>query len=215
MNREGPGCSPVSLSRVPLNCADWSLQVSTLGEQTMNSSPYASLVEIVWSWIPVLVRRYEINPVRLPNHDHLNDLDLFRLVACLQSSQQDARGVFTSEPDQDIECVRHSSLCCSPGFNTDMRNRCQRCRRKKIRCSGAAPCQGCTERSTPCIFDEVGKKIMVPERQVPRGPWRDKPLTLVKIFPAPCLYGISSRTASRCASRSSTFCGRASSFDSC
>ncbi|KAH8900601.1 hypothetical protein GQ53DRAFT_129539 [Thozetella sp. PMI_491] len=46
---------------------------------------------------------------------------------------------------------------------TKIPNACQRCRRKKIKCSGAVPCQGCTEHSAPCVFEKVEKKITIPE----------------------------------------------------
>jgi hypothetical protein len=52
---------------------------------------------------------------------------------------------------------------------TDTSHRCQRCKRKKIKCSGAVPCQGCTEHSVPCVFEKVEKKITVSETQVKHG----------------------------------------------
>ncbi|KAH8811331.1 fungal-specific transcription factor domain-containing protein [Xylogone sp. PMI_703] len=42
-------------------------------------------------------------------------------------------------------------------------NACQRCRRKKIKCSGLSPCQNCSERGTRCMYQDLGKKVVIPE----------------------------------------------------
>ncbi|KAJ5180047.1 transcriptional regulator family: Fungal Specific TF [Penicillium capsulatum] len=40
-------------------------------------------------------------------------------------------------------------------------NACTRCRRQKIKCSGAQPCDGCNKRKLTCIFDDRDQKILV------------------------------------------------------
>ncbi|OQU99952.1 Fungal Zn2-Cys6 binuclear cluster domain-containing protein [Cladophialophora immunda] len=43
-------------------------------------------------------------------------------------------------------------------------NACQYCKRRKIKCSGTAPCTNCTRRQISCVFEEVDKKVLVSER---------------------------------------------------
>ncbi|KZF21338.1 hypothetical protein L228DRAFT_249146 [Xylona heveae TC161] len=43
-------------------------------------------------------------------------------------------------------------------------NACQRCRSRKVKCSGKHPCNNCEKRSLECIFDEEDRKILVSER---------------------------------------------------
>ena len=98
-------------------------------------------------------------------------------------------------------------------YSPDIGNRCERCRRKKIRCSGAAPCQRCIEHSAPCIFEDLGKKIMVPERHVHIS-HEELTLTDVKVFAEPHLYRDSLRAGSRRAGRAVASCGSTSLFES-
>ncbi|KIV86015.1 hypothetical protein PV11_01658 [Exophiala sideris] len=47
-------------------------------------------------------------------------------------------------------------------------NACQRCKRKKIRCSGLSPCQTCIERSETCVYEDLGRKVTVTESYLRR-----------------------------------------------
>ncbi|KAK0101163.1 hypothetical protein ONS95_012857 [Cadophora gregata] len=40
-------------------------------------------------------------------------------------------------------------------------NACQRCRSRKIKCSGHHPCQHCLSQRRDCVFDEIQKKVIV------------------------------------------------------
>lgn len=45
-------------------------------------------------------------------------------------------------------------------------DRCQWCRRRKIKCSGQSPCNFCTSKSLACVFDEKSRKVVVSEEYV-------------------------------------------------
>lgn len=40
-------------------------------------------------------------------------------------------------------------------------NRCERCRKQKIRCSGRLPCDACSKRNLTCHFNESHKRVVV------------------------------------------------------
>ena len=43
---------------------------------------------------------------------------------------------------------------------------CRRCRQRKVKCSGRAPCLNCSNRRQPCIFDEANRTVVISERLV-------------------------------------------------
>ena len=59
----------------------------------------------------------------------------------------------------DSECV------CMPSYqylSHHLPSRCQRCRSRKVKCSGVQPCDHCRRRGQTCVFDE-DRKIVVSE----------------------------------------------------
>ena len=59
----------------------------------------------------------------------------------------------------DSECV------CMPSYqylSHHWPSRCQRCRSRKVKCSGVQPCDHCRRRGQNCVFDE-DRKIVVSE----------------------------------------------------
>ncbi|KAF3067418.1 hypothetical protein GL218_08454 [Daldinia childiae] len=45
-------------------------------------------------------------------------------------------------------------------------NACRRCKQRKVKCSGTAPCVNCTNRNQSCIFEEADRKIVISERHL-------------------------------------------------
>lgn len=43
-------------------------------------------------------------------------------------------------------------------------NACQRCRERKVKCSGVPPCKACVNRQEDCIIEPEDRKIMVSEK---------------------------------------------------
>ncbi|RDH26966.1 hypothetical protein BDQ94DRAFT_164039 [Aspergillus welwitschiae] len=43
-------------------------------------------------------------------------------------------------------------------------NACERCKKRKVKCSGNSPCETCTSRGATCIFQKAEKKVIVSER---------------------------------------------------
>ncbi|KAH7378096.1 fungal-specific transcription factor domain-containing protein [Cadophora sp. MPI-SDFR-AT-0126] len=71
------------------------------------------------------------------------------------------------EEEEDLECVRW--IITHQKFLTDGdRHSCQRCRTRKIKCSGHYPCQHCLSQRRECVFEEKQKKIVVTAESVAR-----------------------------------------------
>ncbi|KAE9382229.1 hypothetical protein N431DRAFT_476868 [Stipitochalara longipes BDJ] len=45
-------------------------------------------------------------------------------------------------------------------------NACRRCRQRKVKCSGTAPCLNCAKRSQSCTFDEADRRVIILERHL-------------------------------------------------
>ncbi|KAH8736361.1 hypothetical protein BGZ61DRAFT_93482 [Ilyonectria robusta] len=43
-------------------------------------------------------------------------------------------------------------------------NACERCRRRKIRCTGSHPCTNCSRKNLSCHFDGQGRKVVVSQK---------------------------------------------------
>lgn len=69
-------------------------------------------------------------------------------------------------PRDGESSMRKPTLEHCTGQSTDPLRRCIRCRRQKIKCSGAAPCHTCQKRRLTCKFDDHRQKVLVDREYV-------------------------------------------------